>query len=76
MFISLQLSRIFDVQRTVRSQPFKSHSLTSDDMTKSTVIRRNYALYSRCSRSFVQLRGRRVDARGEIDSKYGNCSKC
>jgi len=59
------------VQRTARSQPFKSDSLTSDDMTASTVTQRKYALYSRCSRSFIQLQARRVDARANYDSIYG-----
>jgi len=61
-------------QRTVRSQPFQSHSLTSIDMTASTVTRRHYSLYSRCSRSLVQLRGRTVDALGNLDSTYGLCT--
>lgn len=60
------------VQSIRQAPPFKPHSLNSDDMTSSsTVILRNYALYSRCSRSLVQLRGRTVDALGSIDGKYG-----
>jgi len=65
------------VQRTVRSQPFhSSHSLASGgDMDTSTTTRRHYSLYSRCSRSLVQLRGRTVDALASLDSTYGLCTR-
>lgn len=35
------------------------------------VTERQYSLYSRCSRSLVQLRGSRVDALGKVNSVYG-----